>query len=419
MSISQNFSAEGSSLNLNFASSNTLDSRIIFTRTSTATYLDDNGLIKTASANQPRFDNVFNSTTGLLESKGLLIEQSRANLLRQSLSLTAPEWATIIGVPGGFTPSYNVAISPDGTLNASQINSTTLTSGDSIYQDVTSITGNASYTLSVFVKAGTATSITFAGFFTGNSTQGFSFAYNPTTGQVTGGSGTVVRYPNGWNRIYFSITGTNALNTVLRYQIYAGSLGITYLWGAQLEAGRFPTSYIPTTASQVTRNSEDAYIPGSTFSPWFNYTEGTFVVKNSFPLPNNENINYCAFSIGNFNTSPSMEYFITFTNFPRFSYIATGPTVEYTNDPTAGAAITSSYNSACLSYNETGLKSSFNGGVIRSSSKTGGLTISTSNNLWLGRGQYTSTNDRLNGYISQLIYYPKQLSDDQLRVLSK
>jgi hypothetical protein len=53
-----------------------------------------------------------------------------------------------------------------------------------------------------------------------------------------------------------------------------------YIWGAQLEAGAFPTSYIPTVASQVTRSADSASMTGTNFSDWYRADEGTFIVRS-------------------------------------------------------------------------------------------------------------------------------------------
>jgi hypothetical protein len=185
------------------------------------------------------------------------------NLLRQSQALATSPWSIFSGIVGGFTVSNNVTTSPDGTSNASQINSTTLTSGDSVYQDV-SVSGSGTYTLSIFVKGGASSSITFAAFFTGNSTQGFSFVFNPLTGQVTSGSGIVISYPNGWYRIYFTVTGTNGSNNTLRFQIYSNTTGITYLWGAQLERGGIASPYFATTTTSKSRGVTWIDLSGNT-----------------------------------------------------------------------------------------------------------------------------------------------------------
>ena len=72
------------SLDLNFAGTKTLDSRVTFTRASTGTFVGSNGVLQTASTDVPRFDH--NPTTG--ESLGLLVEEARTNLLLNSATLS-------------------------------------------------------------------------------------------------------------------------------------------------------------------------------------------------------------------------------------------------------------------------------------------------------------------------------------------
>ena len=77
------------SLNLNFARSRALDPRITFTRASVGTYVGRDGLIKTASENEPRFDH----DPETLESLGLLLEEPRTNIA---------EYGTIVGDANGW-----------------------------------------------------------------------------------------------------------------------------------------------------------------------------------------------------------------------------------------------------------------------------------------------------------------------------
>jgi hypothetical protein len=94
---------------------------------------------------------------------------------------------------------------------------------------------------------------------------------------------------NGWYR--FSLTFTSSTETSLRVRIYAadsaatgdGTSGI-YLWGAQLEAASFPTSYIPTTTATVTRSADVASITGTNFSSWYRQDEGTLYAEGSVPV---------------------------------------------------------------------------------------------------------------------------------------
>ena len=77
-----------------------------------------------------------------------------------------------------------------------------------------------------------------------------------------------------------------------------GTSGV-YLWGAQLEESPYPTSYIPTTGStvtraadvsssaSVTRAADVASITGTNFSSWYNNTEGTFFTDMAYGFTQN------------------------------------------------------------------------------------------------------------------------------------
>jgi hypothetical protein len=90
---------------------------------------------------------------------------------------------------------------------------------------------------------------------------------------------------NGWYRC--ALTFTSSTETTLRIRVHPrnsvsvlgdGVSGI-YIWGAQLEAGAFATSYIPTVASQVTRAADSASMTGTNFSSWYNQAEGTLYAE--------------------------------------------------------------------------------------------------------------------------------------------
>jgi hypothetical protein len=89
MTIKNTYPTIRPTIGANFSRSKKLDSRINFTRTSSGTYIDSNGVIKTVRLNEPRFDH--HPTTG--ESLGLLIEEQRINFLRESY-------------PSAFTQDY-------------------------------------------------------------------------------------------------------------------------------------------------------------------------------------------------------------------------------------------------------------------------------------------------------------------------
>ncbi len=262
------------SLDLDFANGQTVDPRITFTRASTATRTNSRGLIEVVPAGVSRID--FDPVTGAC--KGLLIEEQRANLLTYSEAFDNAAWSFATNV----TVTANDTTAPDGTVTADR-----LTKSANAFavrgQGVTGATG--AYTGSVYVKNGDLGKITidlFDGAPTSLVRGVYDFASNSFTvliGSAAAFSATVC--PNGWLRI--SATATIAVaNPQLR--IYPGNAteataGYVYAWGAQLEAGAFPTSYIPTVASQVTRAADVASMTGANFSSWYRQDEGSFVVS--------------------------------------------------------------------------------------------------------------------------------------------
>jgi len=278
MTIRHLYPAVEPSLNLDFANSKKLDSRINFVRATTGTYTDENGIIRTAAANEARFDH---DTDG--NSLGLLIEESRANSLTYSEEFDNAAWTK-----ARTTITANAATAPDGTTTADKLIRGTDNNINVVYKTVS--LPQTTYTLSVFAKKGEYT------FCTLNlpNVQGWDadrwVSVNLADGSYTTSasaptSTSVVAYPNGWYRI--SITHA-ASATVARagyiearssagYGVQAGdgTSGI-YIWGAQFEAGAFPTSYIPTSGSTVTRSADVASMTGTNFSSWYNQGEGTF-----------------------------------------------------------------------------------------------------------------------------------------------
>jgi hypothetical protein len=240
---------------------------ITFTRASTATYFNSAGVLTSAAINVPRFD--YNPST--LTARGLLIEESRANLLLQSADLYetgtgAVNWIYSIGAVAA-----NTQIAPDGTLSADTL-TTTGGGAQSIYQSAT-VSASTSYTFSVYVRLGTMLVSDYKIAVYNNSTPGFIASdivplQTPTT--------------SGWTRITYTFT-TPVGCTSVRVYPFRNGIGLSsctvFLWGAQLEAGAFPTSYIPTTTTALTRSADVAQV--NTLSPWYNASEGTIYSEGS------------------------------------------------------------------------------------------------------------------------------------------
>ena len=258
-------------LDLNFLSG-ALDPRITFTRAGVATYYNSAGVLSTAATNVARFD--YNPAT--LAPRGLLLEEQRTNICLQSQTFNTT-WA-LIGI--GATRAADVAVAPDGTTTADQF-----TAGSAVAEAGLRQTGilytAASYAVSCYMKsAGTG-----FGRIRNHSSGAIGY-FNLSTGAASVvGSGTVSAEPvgNGWYRcsLVSTCVSTNILD--IGASAAAGSTATAggesiYIWGAQVELGAFPTSYIVTTTAAVTRAIDSASMTGTNFSSWYNAGAGTFVV---------------------------------------------------------------------------------------------------------------------------------------------
>ena len=192
----------------------------------------------------------------------LLVEPQRTNVCLYSEDFTA-QW---VPVGGGVTP--NTTISPSGTLTADTLNTTL-----QLYQTIPA-SANITYTISLWVKLGTATNLCLVV----NNTA----AWNTIGGEsfdATDGLNTST-----WTRISYTFTTPVSLPAgAINYHIGANgesgltqSAGTVFIWGAQLEAGSYATSYIPTTSASVTRNAD--VISKTGISSLIGQTEGTFFV---------------------------------------------------------------------------------------------------------------------------------------------
>lgn len=257
-------------VSFNFTSG-TLDPRITFARTTNATnpatYVNSSGVITAATNNEPRFD--YDPIT--LNCRGLLIEESRANLILSSSNFNTTWSKTAVSV------TTDADTAPDGTLTADKLIPNTTSTNHFVSQSRT-VTA-AVHTVSVYAKAGEYDWLRMFMDSVG------SVYFNIKTGVV--GAATAASYAitpagNGWYRC--SISGTYTAGSQ-GYNIYAtstnnvssfagdGTSGI-YIWGAQMELGASRSSYIPTTTASLTRNADVATITGANFSSWWVASQG-------------------------------------------------------------------------------------------------------------------------------------------------
>lgn len=400
-----------------------------YTPTTTAPITNYVPQLLTAAAGAPRFthDPITN------DSLGLLIEEARANLLLRSEEFQTT-W-TIAGTAGVVT---NGIAAPDGATTADKfVLGNTVTSGNaSVYQDVTKPAVSAAYTASVYVKAGefnslrvlirdAASSSNFVQAYFNLATGAIAQAGN-ASGTFTAASAAIASVGNGWYRV--SVTGTSSTETglslrLLSYQDGTGTAtgngysGI-YVWGAQLEAGAFPTSYIPTVASQVTRAGDLAVMTGTNLSSWFNPNESTFYAEAStMSLPANIYHYICSLSLG---TSTSAGDFLrmaflytskvdfTVGNSNTFTTLNTTSTPSITVDVPRKSAI------AVAAQDLVGVTASWTPSTSAARSR-----VALVDTLTIGSQAAVSSNRALNGTIKKIAYYPERLTSAQLQALTQ
>jgi hypothetical protein len=225
--------------------------------------------LQTAASGVARFDHDPVTT----ESLGLLIEEQRTNLLTYSEDFTDGSW-----VKSNTTITSNTITAPDSTLTGDKIVETSGAGVRQLYK--TPSLSAVSHSFSAYFKASERY------WFKLNLT-GSGAYFDLSTGVIgtidAGVTAAMTAVGNGWYRCSIVRTvsaGTNYTEIQLALTNGGGSYtgdgysGI-YIWGAQLEAGAFPTSYIPTVASQVTRAADSASMTGTNFSDWYRPDEGT------------------------------------------------------------------------------------------------------------------------------------------------
>jgi hypothetical protein len=366
----------------------------------------------------PRFDH--DPTTG--ESLGLLVEESRQNLLLQSEDFSTT-WLPTGLLAFGSGSTVNAIASPDGQITADLLTESTSTGAHQVAQTFNVTTGTA-YTLSVFAKAASSprrltllVSNTNFGV-TPNAVFDLSAGTNIST---LNGTATITPFRDGWYRVTLTTitatgTGANALSFRLTDNTNAfsytgdGTSGI-YLWGAQLEAGSFPTSYIPTTGAAATRAADVASISGSNFSSWYRQDSGSW---------------YCSATSLVFDSNERGLFGIDTGSFARGYHAATSsPTRirtrrrDATNTIATDATLSAGTSArVALVATSTEQATTYNGGAVITNATA--LTLDPITDLRIGYQNITGSpaNLYLCGCLSRLTYWPQRLPNETLQTIT-
>ncbi|HAJ90787.1 MAG TPA: hypothetical protein DCM27_07245 [Rhodospirillaceae bacterium] len=365
-----------------------------YTRASIGTYYDSTGTLQTASNNTPRFD--YDPVTHA--AKGILIEESKLNLILQSQKL-GTTWS--INNSGTTTITDNATTSPDSTTNASTISASVNAGG--VYQ-VRTVTSGTTYTQSVYLKfiSGSSTSIRI-----GNDISGFTgyIAINPQTMAITFQAANVLsssisNIGNGWYRAVVSWTSTGTSASFTIYNNMASPI-VFAAWGAQLEQGNFTTSYIPTTTLAITRAADNLVVGNS--SAWLGNDIGALTLKAR-----------------TFGARPAWGYAQLWdgTTTNRIAIINSGGVTGSVNTSgvnyaTMGGPTPAGLLNAGISYAINNINLVYGGNTYTDTS----APIPVINQLKIG-GSSTGTTE-LNGWMQAVKYYPLQPSNTQLGLMTQ
>jgi hypothetical protein len=190
-----------------------------------------------------------------------------------------------------------------------------------------------------------------------------------------------------------------------------------YVWGAQLEAGSFATSYIPTTTAQVTRTADSEAITGGNFTPWFNAAQGTiyaeFDLIGKYTSGTNQNV--LAITDGGGSGANRIFIYQNVTSDRVFGQVDAASVNQFSQTNAGSLAINTvrkvalAYASGDFAFAENGLAPT----TQASGSLPTGLTALNIGINSAGSGAY------LNGHIRRIRFYSQRLPNAQLQVLTQ
>ena len=346
----------------------------------------------------------------------LLMEPTRTNLQTYSQMFDISTWTK-----SESSVSGNVAVSPDGYTNADKLIDNSINNRHQISRSITPTT-NTTYTFSCFVKKAELDYVILSSggsALTGGGGSGADriASVNLNNGSIVTNNYNIqsVNYGNGWYRISINLTTDSDGGTFNPYittslngtsAAYIGSGQGIFIYGAQVEAGAYATSYIPTTSATVTRNNDACTKTG--ISALLGQTEGTFFIDTfGGAVSNTANSDILLVSDGSVNnrfriltaTSNRLRFLAQLNgNVTALDY--TYPT-QYTGAARLKIAIAYKNNDSVIYLNGVSIFSSSNAIVI-------------SNNL----SQLTLTNTVETQDFNQVLAFKTRLTNNELATLT-
>jgi hypothetical protein len=334
-------------------------------------------------------------------AQGVLIEEARTNLATVSTDFSSVTWTKL-----NTTVSADAAIAPDGTTTADKLIEDAGSAQHRMSFGTINFTSGTTYTVSIYAKAagrgfiilqipsavvGTAISVWFdLALGTATQTSG-----TPSLTQIT-------PCANGWFR--FSISGAATATVAAQPVVYMDNSGTgsatyngdgtsgVYFWGAQCEAGAFPTSPIYTAGASVTR-AGDAPTLNFALAPAFNET-GTMLL-NARPA-----------AIKNSAFIRSSNSWFVMTNSGTEIRIADG-----TNTPLLGSTVAGANTVIGCAYSGATMDTRLDAAQIQdNTSYDGGFVVSSANSLIFGEATAL--------HVKRFMALPRRMSDAELMAVA-
>jgi hypothetical protein len=326
---------------------------------------------------------------------GLLVEEQRTNLVIYSERLET--WGKV-SVDTGADPvvTANDAIAPDGNLTADKV-VFDLGEGASarsyLANTLTTVAGD--HSLSVWLKGET----------------GGEQIVARHVGAVAYSLFTLTTEWQRFDLVETSAGGSSSIHLGLRQGVVGtiNTQATVYIWGAQLEAGAFPTSYIPTAGATATRSADVASIPVADFG--YSKSEGTLVVEARH-FDSDSGVSTVA-SLGD-NTVDYVNMYTQYNSYYRIG--AEGGDVSSGNIVLNTGGSLSDLSKVATSWeNNTSFDAARDGTLGAGYTDFAPFgTHPTTMHL----GSRSGTVSFLNGHIKSIRYYPRRLTNAQLQELT-
>jgi hypothetical protein len=284
--------------------------------------------------------------------------------------------------------------------------------------------------MSVFIKGGLGRNTGFMQFYVNSgSVPAVSLTFNLSTVSVSGSAGggatnlssSIVDVGNGWYRLSLSgYTGQTSAIHICDFLFgdspftYAGDVtkGF-YLWGAQLEVGAFPTSYIKTTTASVTRNADQASMTSTNFSDWYNASEGSMLTQFDClgDISSSGWVAARAWSISN-NTLDERHQ-LSIANTPNIGYLVSdGGSFQAQFDNTPSTTTAGTIYKFGNAYKVNDFACSLDG--ASASTDTSG-TLPTVDRMYIGASPVNGATNFLNGHLAKFYYWNTRRSNSFLQ----